>query len=320
MDEVEPVDPVDPVEPVEPVDDVRAAYFSRPMPPGRALDLPGRGTTWIHEAGREHATPDRPAVVLLHGWTATAELNWFTAMPFLADTHHVVAVEHRGHGRGLRSDEPFRLTDCADDVAAVAETLDLGPVVAVGYSMGGPIAQLLWRRHGERVAGLVLCATAARFDPGPAAGALAAGLAGVVGAAARRLSPEVRSAITARALSPKYSPDEPGGRIGLAVAGSHELRDLAEALAQVTSYRADWLDEVDVPTAVVLTSRDRTVPPQRQRDLHAAIPGASLHVVEGDHTVCAIRPDRFVPVAVDAVERVSRRAQARPPQPTRPAR
>ena len=35
--------------------------------------------------------------------------------------------------------------------------------IAVGYSMGGPIAQLTWKRHPERVSGLVLCATAARF-------------------------------------------------------------------------------------------------------------------------------------------------------------
>ena len=287
--------------------DDRAAYFARGMPPGRALELPGRGTTWVHEAGRHHGGLP---IVLLHGWTATAELNWFTAMPVLASTRHVVAVEHRGHGRGLRTDERFRLVDCADDAAVVADALGLEQFVAVGYSMGGPIAQLTWRQHPDRVAALVLCATAARFDSGPAAGALAAGLAGLAGAATRMLPPEVRSRITARALSPKYDPDDPGGRIGLAAAGTHELRHLAEALAEITGYRSDWLDEIDVPTAVVLTRRDRVVPPERQRALHTAIRGATLHVVDGDHTVCATQPERFVPVLCDAVERVSRRVPA----------
>ncbi len=67
----------------------------------------------------------------------------------LAEHFNVVALDHRGHGRGLRSDGPFRLTDCADDVAALVDVLDLGPVIAVGYSMGGPIAQLLWQRHRD---------------------------------------------------------------------------------------------------------------------------------------------------------------------------
>ena len=53
----------------------------------------------------------------------------------------------------------MRLADCADDMAALIDELGTGPVIAVGYSMGGPIAQLLWKRHPEKVAGLVLCAT-----------------------------------------------------------------------------------------------------------------------------------------------------------------
>ena len=49
-----------------------------------------------------------------------------------------MALDHRGHGRGIRSRRPFRLEDCADDAAALIDELGLGPVTAVGYSMGGP--------------------------------------------------------------------------------------------------------------------------------------------------------------------------------------
>src|SRR5690349_23831945 len=47
-----------------------------------------------------------------------------------------------------------RLADCADDAAALLETLGTGPVIAVGYSLGGPVAQLLWKRHPDLVSGL----------------------------------------------------------------------------------------------------------------------------------------------------------------------
>src|SRR5207302_7980870 len=45
-------------------------------------------------------------------------------------------------------------------VAALAEVLGIGRFVAVGYSMGGMVAQLVYRRHAPMVSGLVLCATA----------------------------------------------------------------------------------------------------------------------------------------------------------------
>ena len=87
------------------------------LPPGRNVALPGRGTTFVRElAGPEGA----PTLLLLHGWTATADLNWFACFEPLAEHFRVVALDHRGHGRGLRGDDPFRLEDCADDAAALA--------------------------------------------------------------------------------------------------------------------------------------------------------------------------------------------------------
>ena len=134
------------------------------LPPGRYVELPGRGRTFVREQpGPEGA----PVVVLLHGWTATAALNWASSFTPLADHFRVIALDHRGHGRGLRGHAPFRLEDCADDVAALLGELGVGRCIAVGYSMGGPIAQLLWRRHPTLIDGLVLCATAAKFSGTP---------------------------------------------------------------------------------------------------------------------------------------------------------
>src|SRR5581483_4027387 len=133
------------------------------IPPGRAVTLPGRGTTWVREVGTGQA--GQPPLVLLHGFTATSALNWVTVFGPLARSFRVLAIDHRGHGRGIRPNplRGFRLEDCADDVIALADELGLERVIPVGYSMGGPIAQLTWRRHPSRVAGLVLCATARNF-------------------------------------------------------------------------------------------------------------------------------------------------------------
>ena len=47
--------------------------------------------------------------MLLHGWSATADLNWHPSFGPLSRHFRVLAIDQRGHGRGLRPDGPFRL-------------------------------------------------------------------------------------------------------------------------------------------------------------------------------------------------------------------
>jgi pimeloyl-ACP methyl ester carboxylesterase len=131
----------------------------------RSIELVGRGTTFACD--QPGPTPDAPTVVLLHGWTATGSLNWARIIPTLSERYRVIALDHRGHGRGIRSEEAFTLEGCADDAIALIDVLGVRQAIFVGYSMGGPIAQLIWLRHRERVSGLVLCATAADFTTTP---------------------------------------------------------------------------------------------------------------------------------------------------------
>ena len=127
-----------------------------PLPPGRIVHVPGRGEFFVRDSGG-----DGPPVLLLHGWMFASDVNWWPMYAPLAQAgFRVLAMDHRGHGRGLRTPQPFRLVDCAGDAAAVVRELGLERVVAVGYSMGGPVAQLLARDHRDVVGGLVLCATA----------------------------------------------------------------------------------------------------------------------------------------------------------------
>ena len=92
--------------------------------------------------------------MLIHGVACTAELNWGKVFAPLAAHFRVVAADLRGHGDGIRAGSRFRLEDCADDVAALAAVLGTGKFTAVGYSMGGMVAQLVYRRHASLLSGL----------------------------------------------------------------------------------------------------------------------------------------------------------------------
>jgi pimeloyl-ACP methyl ester carboxylesterase len=288
-----------------------------PIPEGRHLVLPGRGTTFIRE---EPGPAGAPTLVLLHGWMATAGLNWMACFEPLSRWFRVVALDHRGHGRGIRSRRPFRLEDCADDVAALAEALELTSIIPVGYSMGGPIAQLTWRRHPELVEGLVLCATARRFSSqGPAERAMASGVFGL-SLAASLTPPGLRRLAVGRILTNRLA-DTPLGEWAASELRRNNPAALLQAGAALTRYDArPWLGGVDVPTAVVVTTLDRVVAPESQLALAHSIPNAQVFEARGDHGVCAMRPDRFVPPMLAACQHVARQAEARQAEARRAAK
>ncbi len=79
-------------------------------------------------------------------------------------------------------------------------------------------------------------------------------------------------------------------------------------MASLGRFRStDWIGEVDVPAACLITMADRTVSPLRQRRLAAAIPGATIHEVDGPHNVCATDPERFLPPFLEACASVTDR-------------
>lgn len=273
------------------------------LPEGRSIELPDRGHTWIREAP---GPPGAPTLLLLHGWTANSALNWFGTYASLQREFNVVAMDHRGHGQGIRSRRRFRLEDCADDAAVVLEVLGIERAIAVGYSMGGPIAQLLWRRHPKMIEGLVFCATAASFRDRRGE----RGLNGVVtglSLATRVAPPSVKNRVSERVLISKYD-TTPLGNWAREQARQNDLRIMLEAGHDVASYDArEWIETIDVPTAVVLSTRDETVPPHRQQQLADAIDGARVFEVNGRHDMCATRPERFSDALVQACQDVAAR-------------
>jgi len=276
------------------------------LPPGRHLELPGRGTTFVRTLDGPAGAADRPALLLLHGWTATADLNWFTCYEPLGRQYRVVAIDHRGHGRGIRSRKVFRLEDCADDAIAACDQLGIDRVIPVGYSMGGPVAQLTWRRHRDRVAGLVLCATAGYFVTSREERLSFLGLSGL--AAVARLTPvQARRWLTDQIyLQRKSGQWEPWA---VEEASMHDWRTVLEAGRAIGSFSSrEWIRDVDVPTSVVITMRDRVVPVRRQVRLFEAIPGAEAFRVDAEHDAVIAGATRFVPTLLRACHSVRERA------------
>lgn len=295
----------------------RASGTAGPGQPGvprtRLMELPGRGTTRVWEC----AGPDGAGtLMLIHGVAGTAELNWAKVFAPLSRHFRVVAADLRGHGDGIRLRSRFRIEDCADDFAALAGVLGIGRFTAVGYSMGGMIAQLLYRRHAPLVSGLVLCSTACNVR-GSRAEELAARVVPVM-AAALRWNPvlyQVSAEAFGMALLGKI--DDPATAQWVrAQLRRTTLATAISALPAVSAFNSDgWIGQVDVPTAVVVTTRDSTVPPGRQLELARAIPGASVYEVAAGHGACVSAPQLFAPALLDAAWAVAPHRGSKVPAP-----
>jgi pimeloyl-ACP methyl ester carboxylesterase len=278
-----------------------------PIPEGRMLELPGRGSTFVTDTPGPR--PDSPTVLLLHAVGTTGLLAWYPSIPALAKRYRVVTMDQRWHGRGIQS-ETFSLRDCADDAAAVVEELRLGQVIVVGYSMGSIVAQRMWRQHPDKVSGLVLGATTDRFQSTMSERLFHLTMAQSMGAL-RGLSRSRTAVAAARAATRVFDFDASDIHDwALAEFRSTSPWAVGQAVAALGRHHSrPWLARIDVPTAVIVTARDRVIPPQRQIALARRIPGATIHDIPAGHAAVVLEAEHFVPALVEACATVNARAR-----------
>lgn len=242
--------------------------------PARTLFV-GERELSVREAGPVGA----PVIVLIHGLAGSSLAEWYKVAPLLADRFRLVMVDHRSHGLSPLERGRFEVTDEADDLAAVIDELDVEPVGIVGYSMGGAIALALAARHPSLVHRLALVATMAYHPKAWRIGRVAGAL---VTRAWERLTgtgtPEVRAGylLAVGAVERKHA---------LWLWEETHRRDPdAGAAASFALLRFDarpWLDRIDVPTLVVIPTRDQLVPVKWQYDLLSRIKRARVAQIEG---------------------------------------
>jgi pimeloyl-ACP methyl ester carboxylesterase len=148
-------------------------YGDAPLDHGiRSRRIDGVNGLSMHILEAGHRQPDRPLVLLLHGFPELA-FSWRKLMPLVARCgYHVIAPDQRGYGAttGWEADydgdlASFRLTHLVRDILALLETLGYQRVAAVvGHDFGSPVAAWCALLHPEIFHTVALCS--APF-PGP---------------------------------------------------------------------------------------------------------------------------------------------------------
>ncbi|WP_020668457.1 alpha/beta fold hydrolase [Amycolatopsis nigrescens] len=230
-------------------------------------------TIWAGQS----TTGERPPVVLQHGFAADTNANWIgpgVVAALRTAGFTVISLDARGHGRSAKPHEEdrYREDTMARDVSAMLDELKLAEVALVGYSMGAIIA-LAVTIGDERIRRLVV-------------GGVGRGIVVSGGVDTSVVTPEmISTALLAEdtaGLPPQSAPFR-----ALADALGADREALAALARAVTSGPLE-LAAIKVPTLVLVGDADPlAAEPER---LSAAISGAELRKVPGDHLTAVMDP------------------------------
>ena len=257
------------------------------LPPGEHIELPDIGQLFVRRA---NGPPGSPTVILLHGWTVTADLNWYPAFEPLSQRASVVAFDHRGHGEGIPT-RKFKFSDCASDVLAVADALGINRFVCVGYSMGGAIAQIAARAAPDRIIGLVLGATSTSFR-GRGLRAIRFSLLPVVAAASRLAPVKLRYWGWEQTVFNVIGTNI--GRWAQTEVLKGDPQAMLDAGTELFNFDSSpWVADLPMPIAQIRTLGDKVVPDYLQQELADSVDDISVYSYRGGHASVVTDFDSF---------------------------
>ena len=272
--------------------------------PGRLIEIAGC-ETYVVDGGAG------PPVLLLHGFADTAD-SWRRVVPALVPRHRVIAIDIPPFGRSGRP--PLRdgveLTDYYPEFfAALVDTLDLPEAIVVGHSFGGAIALTMALDEVTQVERLVLIAPAGLGEGAPWWWHAVAGrylnwtallrlpnpLAGQAIRAALRGFLEERLVYDRRRLGGviDHFVDLHGGRREFEEL-IHIGRSLIPGYTGMLIRRAAKLRS---PVTLIWGREDRLAPVKHADAFAAAVPDASINVLEH----CGHYPQIELPARVNAL-------------------
>jgi len=249
----------------------------------------------------EAGPPGAPPLCFLHGGAAHA--HWFDAVvPALADRHHVVSLDQRGHGESAWAAPPaYGTEDFAADLLGVMDRLGWARMALVGHSMGGHNAMAFAAWHPERVSALVV------VDSRPALPEDRVERMRVRGQRPPRLHASADDALRSFRLLPPETTADPAllrhlGRAGLVrVNGGWKYRfDPACYAARRPVDAWPLLSRITAPTLVVRGEHSPIMTREIADRMRAAIPRARVVEIAGAyHHLVLDAPDAFTRALAD---------------------
>jgi 3-oxoadipate enol-lactonase len=237
-----------------------------------------------------HVVEDGPsdAPVLVLGPSLGTDLGLFDALvPDLAADHRVIRYDLRGHGGSSVVPGPYTVADLADDVRNLLDERGIDRFAYAGVSLGGAVGLQLAVTVPERLSGLIVMASAARFPDPPS-----------WKQRADRVRAEgteflVPSRIGAW-VTPGFAESQPQETERLlAMLRSTTREGYAACCETIEAFDVrDQLSGITAPALIIAGADDPATPPDIVRAVADGIPNARFVVVpQASHLVSAEQPE-----------------------------
>lgn len=249
---------------------------------------------------------DAPVVILANSLGATLRM-WDDQAPALRDRFRLLRYDHRGHGESPVPPGPYAIDDLGRDVLALLDRLEIEHASFCGLSIGGVVGMWLASEAPERVERLILCCTAARFEPPDDWEARAEtvreqGIGALAEAVLERwFTPEFRAS----------SPDvvEWAGRM-LRETPAEGYVGCCEAIRDADL--RGRLGNIQAPTLVIAGADDPAAPPDQAESIHDSIHDARLVMIpQAAHLANVEQAEALTRAVLDHLEPVAERRMER---------
>lgn len=250
-------------------------------------------------------------LVLIHAGIADSRM-WDDQLALFAQRYRVVRYDLRGFGRSEVPPGPYALRD---DLYGLLRFLGIQTTYLIGCSMGGSLAVDFTLEHPEMVDALIpVCAGLSGFEPSATEAEIAyweeIEAAEKASDIERVNDMEVHLWVDGLGRTPEQVNPSVRQRVhemnGVALAREAE-QDQAQP-QRLDPPAAGRLDEIHVPTLVIIGDRDVSGIQQTAEKLATDIPGARKVVIHDTaHVPNMEKPDEFNRVVLDFLSGLSRR-------------
>jgi 3-oxoadipate enol-lactonase len=216
---------------------------------------------------------------------------WRDVVVRLAGDFAVLLYDKRGHGLSSLGPKPtLSIEDHAADLIALLEHTNLGPAVICGLSIGGMIAQVVWRKRPDLVTGLILCDTAHKIATREFWDARieAVKQAGV---------DSIADAVMPRWFAPDFLKTAECEGYRTMLARQPVDGYLASCIALRDADLTETARSIGVPAVVVVGEHDGATPPALCAEFARLIPGARFELVKNaGHIVPVEQPQMLTEI------------------------
>lgn len=238
-----------------------------------------------------HGPQDSPVLVLNNGVIMNAQTSWGFQTPALSRHYRLLQYDCRGQGQSDHPEEPYTMALHADDLAFLLSELDIDSAHIAGISYGGEVCQAFALQYPQKTRSLILADTVSEVHDE---------LRLIVKSWIDALKTDDPQAFFNATVPWNFSPEFIRSNPALLADALKRYADLDfPAVLRLCECFLDVnftsrLNEIQVPTCILVGEKDRLKGSEYAQILRSGIPQAEYHILDGaGHATCWESPAVF---------------------------